>query len=74
MLSPLWMKKSGRLRSTVAYSRMPPRDSSMPQPCPAVSPDHANVMERRSAGAVRKRPMTGSPAMVGDAKSSSCTR
>ena len=27
---------------------MPPRASSMPQPWPAVSPDHTNEIERRS--------------------------
>ena len=48
---------------------MPPRASSMPQPCPAVSPDQTNETERRSAGAVRKRPITGSPRMVGDDRS-----
>ena len=35
---------------------MPPRASSMPQPWPAVSPDQTNDTERRSLGAVRKRP------------------
>ena len=45
---------------------MPPRASSMPQPWPAVSPDHTNETERRSAGAVRKRPTIGSPTIVGD--------
>jgi hypothetical protein len=69
MVSPLWMKKSGRLRSMVAYVRMPPRASSMPQPWPAVSPDHTNEIERRSPGAVRKRPVAGSPTIVGDARS-----
>ena len=44
----------------------PPRDSSMPQPCPAVSPDHANATERRSLGAVRKCPIAGSLKIVGD--------
>ncbi len=39
---------------------MPPRASSIPQPCPAVSPDHTNEIERRSAGAVRKRPVMAS--------------
>ena len=47
---------------------MPPRASSMPQPWPAVSPDQTNEIERRSAGAVRKRPVIGSPTMVGDDK------
>jgi len=28
---------------------MPPRERSMPQPCPAVSPDHANEIDRRRA-------------------------
>src|SRR6516225_6211881 len=35
---------------------MPPRASSMPQPPPAVSPDHTNETARRSLGAVRKCP------------------
>ena len=48
---------------------MPPRASSMPQPCPAVSPDQTNDTERRSAGAVRKRPTTGSLTIVGDDRS-----
>jgi hypothetical protein len=48
---------------------MPPRASSMPQPWPAVSPDHTNEIERRSPGAVRKRPVTLSPTMVGEAQS-----
>ena len=39
---------------------MPPRVSSMPQPCPAVSPDHTNETERRWFGAVRKCPTCGS--------------
>jgi hypothetical protein len=33
----------------------------MPQPCPPVSPDQTNEIERRSAGPVRKRPVIGSP-------------
>ena len=45
---------------------MPPRASSMPQPWPAVSPDQTKETERRSAGAVRKRPTFGSPTTVGD--------
>ena len=53
---------------------MPPRASSMPQPCPAVSPDHTNDTERRSDGAVRKRPVTGSPTTVGDDRSANRTR
>src|SRR5262249_43448580 len=44
---------------------MPPRDSSIPQPWPAVSPDHRNEIERRSLGAVRKRPTIGSPTISG---------
>jgi hypothetical protein len=52
------MKKSGRHFSMVAYVRIPPRASSMPQP-PAVSPDHTNETLRRSLGAVRKRPICG---------------
>ena len=45
---------------------MPPRASSMPQPWPAVSPDHTNDTERRSFGAVRKRPICGSLMIVGE--------
>jgi hypothetical protein len=48
---------------------MPPRASSMPQPWPAVSPDQTNEIERRSLGAVRKRPVIASPTMVGEEKS-----
>jgi hypothetical protein len=59
------MKKSGWLRSMVEYVRMPPRASSMPQPWPAVSPDHTNDTERRSFGAVRKRPTFGSLVIIG---------
>jgi hypothetical protein len=69
MLSPQWTKKSGRLRSIVAYVRMPPCEVSMPQPWPAVSPDHTNEIERLLEGAVRKRPTVGSPISVGDDKS-----
>ena len=45
---------------------MPPRASSMPQPWPAVSPDQTNEIERRSLGAVRKRPICGSLMTVGN--------
>jgi len=38
------------------------------QPWPAVSPDHTNETERRSLGAVRKRPTVGSPTIVGEAR------
>ena len=48
---------------------MPPRVSSIPQPCPAVSPDQMNDSERRSAGAVRKCPTTGSLMTFSAAKS-----
>ena len=59
-----------RIVGDVAYAEaMPPRDSSMPQPCPAVSPDHTKLMERLSLGAVRKRPTLGSPEIVGEARS-----
>jgi hypothetical protein len=44
---------------------MPPRASSIPQPPPAVSPDHTNETVRRSLGAVRKRPTCGAPSTVG---------
>ena len=33
---------------------MPPRNSSIPQPQPAVSPDQVKDTARRSVGAVRK--------------------
>ncbi len=48
---------------------MPPRASSMPQPWPAVSPDHTKLIERLSLGAVRKRPTCGSPTTVADDRS-----
>jgi len=35
---------------------MPPRASSIPQPWPAWSPAQVNEIDRRSLGAVRKRP------------------
>ena len=63
MWSPEWMKKSGRLSSMVAVGPHAAAALSMPQPCPAVSPDQTNDTEPRVAGAVRKRPICGSPAM-----------
>ena len=53
---------------------MPPRLSSMPQPCPAVSPDQVKETSRRSAGAVRKRPLTGSDTALTSVRSEKVTR
>ena len=60
------MKKSGRFLCIVANVRIPPRASSMPQPWPQTSPPQTKETERRSAGAVRKRPTIGSLRIVGD--------
>ena len=44
---------------------MPPRASSIPQPCPQVSPDQTNDTFRLSAGAVRKMTDQGFAQNVG---------
>ena len=44
----------------VAKVTMPPSSGLMPQPCPATSPPQTKLTSRRSPGAVRKRPTTGS--------------
>ena len=44
----------------VAKVSMPPSSGLMPQPWPATSPPQTKLTSRRSAGAVRKRPITGS--------------
>ena len=59
-VSPECRKKSGRCLRMVAKVNMPPSSGLMPQPCPATSPPQTKLTSRRSAGAVRKRPMTGS--------------
>ena len=63
MVSPECRKKSGRCLRIVAKVNMPPSSGLMPQPCPATSPPQTKLTSRRSAGAVRKRPTTGSLAM-----------
>ena len=60
MVSPECSRKSGLCLRMVAKVNMPPSSGLMPQPCPATSPPQTKLTSRRSAGAVRKRPTTGS--------------
>jgi hypothetical protein len=82
MLSPLWMKKSGRSRRMVSKMRMPPKSGLMPQPWPATSPDHTKRMSRARLGAapgatsagVSSEPASGSLASAVSRRSSNVTR
>ena len=51
MVSPTLRNTSGFARRIVSKRRMPPREVSMPQPCPQVSADHAS--RTRQPGAWR---------------------
>src|ERR1700745_99598 len=65
MVSPEWMKKSGRFLRIAEKVIMPPSSGLMPQPWPATSPPQTKLTSWRSAGAVRKRPIIGSPGISG---------
>jgi len=62
MLSPEWMKKSGRVSCIALYAVIPPASGLIPQPWPAVSPVHTKLTGSvgRSA-AVRNEPCSVCP-------------
>jgi hypothetical protein len=58
------LREAQRRLRMVAKVSMPPSSGLMPQPCPATSPPQTKWTSRRSLGAVRKRPTTGSLEML----------
>ena len=74
MVSPTLRNKSGFARRIVSNRRMPPRELSMPQPCPQVSADQASRTGRPEPGAVRNFPTSGALTMLGSEASSKRTR
>lgn len=61
MVSPQWMKKSGRVACMARYVVSPSSCSLIPQPCPQVSPDQTKDVGAGWIAAVENVTRSASP-------------